>query len=392
MMEPATPDEQAPRRPGRPRKHPEEPRKPKMIGHTAAGGKMLPACPMTPEELADQWNVGADDVETITVKVLRARTGTADTDLVASVPLVEFDGRKIAGQFGPGTYYLRPAAGRYARNSAKLPVSDYLARECGFGRIPTTAADLHAERTIRSATTGPVDPVDLVAAIEAIMDRKEREKAAQSGHTLASPIVQAVDPLEMMRKQFENIQTMMAFMGSLEERAIKTVEMRMGKVEPVLTGEDTNSSLLEKLLPKALDIFGNMMANRNQPQPVMYAQPQQPQQPQTPTLAAKPTQPEPEAPAMPELTPQEQAAISTAVRSLQPFAATLVQLASSGATDEQIVDELDPWIPGGMVPSLQALAATVEAKGHSVLGAIHPQLATERWAKILPLLVARCSA
>jgi hypothetical protein len=363
-------------------------------GNMAATGRILPAAPMSADELAAAWSVAADDAETITVKVLRYQLGTKDLELVASMPLVSFDGEHLAGKYGPGTYYLRPAAGPYAKHAAKLTLSEALARNAGYGRIQPTAQDFQAERTLRKAVEGPTDPVDLLAAIEQVMDRREAEKARQFGQvpqTFAPP-----DPFAAMKQQFENMQSMMAFMGGLEERAIKTVEMRMGKTDSIISAEDTNTSLLEKLLPKALDIFGQMMSNRqpapalNQPQPGQHQTQHQAQQYTEPPKVINP--PEPEVPPMPNLTPQEQNAIGGAVAMLRPHGSTLVELAASGMNDDQIVSQLDPWIPSPLVPELAQLAAVVAQHGPAVLAAIHPGLAVDRWASILPKLVAALQA
>jgi len=361
-------------------------------GHMATVGRLLPAAPMTADELAEAWLVAADDAETITVKVLRYKPGTQEMELVSQGPLTEFDGEFLAGRFGPGTYYLRPAAGPYAKHSAKLPISETLARSCGYGRIQPTATELVAERTIRDAATGPTDPLHLVAAIEAVMDKRDRERGFMAPQMPMQPgQAQTIDPLAAMRSQFEQIQSMMSFMGSLEERAIKTVEMRMGRQEFTPSAEDTNTSLLEKLLPKALDIFGTMMSNRN-PAPLQHQQaPGQHQvsqaQPEPPKVINPPTQ---EAPQMPTLTQQEQEAIGGAVAMLRPHGNTLVQLGASGMNDDQIITQLEPWIPGPMVPELANLAAVVAQHGPAVLGAIHPGLAVDRWAGILPKLVSAC--
>jgi hypothetical protein len=60
--------------------------------------------------------------------------------------------------------------------------------------------------------------------------------------------------------------------------------------------------------------------------------------------------------------------------------------------DDQIVSQLDPWIPSPMVPELAQLAAVVAQRGPAVLAAIHPGLAVDRWASILPKLVAALQA
>jgi hypothetical protein len=268
-------------------------------------------------------------------------------------------------------------------------MSEALAREAGWGRIQPTAQDFQAERTLRKAVEGPTDPVDLLAAVEQILDRREAERARQFGQhpQAATPL----DPLAAVKSQFEQIQTMMGFMASLEERAIKTVEMRMGRQDTSISAEDTNTSLLEKLLPKALDIFGQMMSNR-QPAPTGAPAPQAQQYVEPPKVINPPTQAQPEAPAMPNLTAQEQNAIGGAVAMLRPHGGTLVELAASGMNDDQIVSQLDPWIPAPMVPELANLAAVVAQHGPAVLGTIHPGLAVDRWASILPKLVAALQA
>lgn len=359
------------------------------LEHHSTSGKILPNCPMDPDELAEQWQIGAGDVEGITIKILRQKIGTMEQELMDSFPLVDYDGRRIAAQFGPGTYYIKTGPGPYAKHAIKLSVSEALARTAGFGRVPTRAADLAAERTIRQATQGPVDQVDLLAAIETILDRRQAEQSR--GLQTAGPAQIQTDPMAAMKAQFEQIQTMMAFMASLEERAIKTVEMRMGR-DVQIPAEDTNASLLEKLLPKVVDIFGNLMATRNAPAAptpapvVIQAQPQPPQ----PAAPAPAEAPKPEGIIMPLLTEHEQAAITAAVSMLRPHAAMIAPLTET-LTDERIVDELEPWIPAGVVPSLEALAAVVAKHGPAVLASIHPGLATDRWAGILPKLVAACS-
>jgi hypothetical protein len=322
------------------------------------------------------------------VKILRQKIGFQEQELMYSIPLVQYDGQRIAANFGPGTYYLRPGGRKYAKNAAKLPISDALARSCGFGRIPTTAADVAAERTLRNAAEGPTDPVELLSAIERILDRREAEKRGQTAAAL--PGMVAVDPLSALKSQFEQVQTMMTFMASLEERAIKTVEMRMGKADVSMGPEDTNVSLWEKLLPKALDIFGSMMQARNA-EPARVSSPQVEHQATTkqpPAIAVSQPAQHQEAPAMPTLTPEEQKAIGAAVVMLRPHGATLVQLAGSGMNDLQIIEQLEPWIPAAMVPELANLAAVVGQHGPSVLQAIHPGLAVDRWAILLPKLVS----
>jgi hypothetical protein len=199
--------------------------------------------------------------------------------------------------------------------------------------------------------------------------------------------------MSAMKSQFEQIQTMMSFMSSLEERAIKTVEMRMGKADVSMGPEDTNVSLWEKLLPKALDIFGSMMQNRNAaPAQVPPHQVDHQAARQTPPAIAVSQPNQQEAQPMPTLTPEEQKAIGGAVAMLRPFAAQLVDMAASSTDDQAIVTELEAFIPSAMVGPLAALSDVVGTHGPAVLGAIHPALASDRWATILPKLIAACEA
>lgn len=94
-------------------------------------------------------------------------------------------------------------------------------------------------------------------------------------------------------------------------------------------------------------------------------------------------------PSGPMLDKAEMQAIGKAVAMLRPFAGQLVKITEGQATDDQIVDELEGFVPGGMVESLLALAALVKKHGKDVLAVIHPALATDRWATIVNKLAER---
>lgn len=354
-------------------------------GQLEAVGKLLPACPMSPDELAEAWSVAADDAETITVKIQRYVVGTKELELVDSLPLTEFSGERVAGRFGPGNYYLRPAAGPYARHAAKLPISEALARNCGYGRIAPSAQDLVAERTIRQATTGPTDPLDLVAAIEQVMDKRDRERGI-----MPMPVVHGVaqaDPMKTVETQMSQMMKMMEMIEGLNAKARETVRAEMGIIKPEAV-EPSEGSFWIEMVKSALPTLVELIANRNPAPPVQAAPP--------PPMVVNPEpQPEPQpqgGPTMPQLTPQEQSAIAGAVAMLRPFAGQLVAMAKQTAGDGAIVAELEPFIPGGLVPSLADLAGVVATHGPAVLAGIHPDLATARWAGILPELVKACEA
>lgn len=344
-------------------------------------GKILPSCPMTPAELVEQWEIGRDDVLEVTVKVLRQVIGEKDTRLVLSVPLVEYSGADIAANFGPGTYYLRPSAGQYAKNSAKLPISEEMARSCGWGQIPVSPQDLVAERTIRGVTQGPADPVDLMAAIQALMDRKFAEYGLSKN--APAQIQTSFDPMAAMQAQMAQMQTWMGFMDSMERSMQARVERRMG-IKPEDDMVEKSESPWAQLIPLATTIFEKLMNRPSIPS-------QMPIRPVIPPSAAPnqqvPTQHQPTGGAMPVLTDEEKTAISKAVAMLRPFGSQLSDLGNSAASDDQIVAELSGYIPDPLIDSIQALNQIVQRHGKDVLSAIHPGVATDRWAGILPKLV-----
>lgn len=347
-------------------------------------GKILPACPMTPDELVEQWNIGADDSLTITVKVMRQVLGDKELVLVKSVPLVEYSGEEIARNFGPGTYYLRPAAGIWARNSAKVPISEELARACGWGRIPVTPQDVQAERTIRKAAEAPTDPMDLLAAVQQVVRRELDAAGIRPGSAPSPGQVQTFNPMEAMQTQMQQMNAWMSFMDRMDAHMQARVERRLGvsHEEP----DNKNQSLLEALIPLGMKLLDRMTEGpRMLPVPPRQAGLPQLHQGNTQPQAAPPP-PQEEREPMPTLTPEEQQAIAPVVKMLQPFGPQLVAITNTPATDEQIVTELEGYIPENMVGGIVALNAATVKHGKAVLGFIHPGLASDRWAVILPKL------
>lgn len=350
-------------------------------------GKPLPSCPMTPEELMDAWSIGQNDAMGVTVKILRQKVGTEALELVDSIPLVEFDARRLAANFGHGRYLLRPAAGTYAKCSAVLPISDELARACGWGKLPATAQDMTAERVVRAAVEGPTDPLDLMAAMERLMDRKLAERAVAAPGAAA-----AFNPMEAMNAQMAQMTAWMGFMDRMEAQMQARVERRMG-VDPE-PAPSSHMTFLESLLPLGLKILDRMTSG-----PAMTPQRSAttPQRPTLPPLADPPLA-DPQAAdhpaqvaatggsAMPELTNEERQAVALSAKMLSPFAPQLVELGNSPATEEQIVGELEGYVPDHMVGPLTTLAAIITKHGPGVLGIIHPGLAVPKWGVVLQKL------
>ena len=90
---------------------------------------------------------------------------------------------------------------------------------------------------------------------------------------------------------------------------------------------------------------------------------------------------------MPELDDAEKKAMNIAASALQPFAESLMNMAASPMTDDQIIESMFPWIPEAMIQPLGDLAAVVAKHGPVVLQVIHQGMVNDRWKTILPKLV-----
>ena len=349
-------------------------------------GKALGGFPTNAQELAAQWSIGSDDTYTVSVKVLRQVEGSESAGLVADVPLRNYDAGRIAGQYGPGLYYIRASAGKYSNRATKMLLTEDYCRSNGWGSIPKpNPAESAAVQTIMSTTEGPTDPKALVMAVSQMIDSKLEAFQMRQGLNQPQPAGQAgADPMSAMEREMERMTRMMTMLNGLQEKARETVRAEMGLAAPAAEGKEENIWLkLAEIAAPVATAFMQKIGSEPRPVPQVMV-PAQPQ-PARPALS----QQAPAAPAgdpMPQLTEEERNAIGAAVQALKPYGETLVQLAAAG-TDEQVVDNLDPWIPAGMVPSVMALSAIVTKHGPAVLQAIHPGLNTERWPKILEKLV-----
>lgn len=347
-------------------------------------GKLIPMAPTTAEDLVEQWAVPEVDCYHVRVNVFRQKMGDEALELLVSVPVLEYDLQKIAGQFGPGRYFIKGTPRKYAFNSARFDVSEELARSNGYGRLPQRAADITAARTLQEATKGPVDPVDLLAAVEVMLDRKLKEQGLG-----ASP-AQIINPMQAMEKQMEGFYSFMGFMDKMEIRAIQLAERRAGlrnpedPVEPASTTLQVIQALAPAVGPLLERIFNGPAAT---PRPIAQA-------------AIGTTQPHPAAPAQPqggppvetiqkpELTDIEKRSISMAVSMLRPFSTMLANAIQREIPDAQLAEELGGYIPPNLYGQVIALSALVRDKGVGVLAYIDEKLTSPRWPAVLSEMAA----
>lgn len=372
--EQATPKRRGPGRPKLPRSERQIAATEARASQMGTVGKVLPSCPMTAEELAETWSIARDDAYGVTVKILRQIKGEGSLELISDVPLVDYSGENVAANYGPGIYYLRPASGKYQKLACKLPISETLARQSGWGRLPVTPQDVQAERTLRQAVESPTDPVDLLAAIQQMIRREMDSRGMGSAPGLSMPI-QTFNPMEAMQNQMGQMQAWMGFMDTMEKQMQERVERRMGILEPE---RQEKTSTWEALIPVALKIFDRMTTPPAAPpiqrQPLPMAAP-------TPAPQPKPV----EAP-MPNLTDDEKKLLGRGIAMLRPFGGQLAELTKTEATNDQIVAELEGYIPDSMIESINALDDACMKHGPAILGQIHPELATDRWAAIVKAL------
>lgn len=377
----------------KPRKKRRIPNTPRVKEHRATManmmstvGRTLPQCPTNPDELAFHWQIPSDELIQVSVKVLRAVKGTRDEELVDEVAGTDFNLGPIAGRFGPGLYFIR-GGGRYSAKIAKVPISEELARKHGFGRAPDlpSAADLAAQRTISEAAKKPTDPLDLAAAMELAAKRAAREAFQEFLPQLnaAGSPARVMSPTDTMG-QFRE---MMGFMNGIREDVRRDVERSMGisKPEP-----EEPAPWWAPIVQSLGPVLQSILASR-QASAVLHQPPATPPATPAPALGmAHPSAPSVEPamnkPSLPQLTPQEQAIATPAVKALQPWAAQLLQLGAQPITAEEASAELVGLIPPVFYDSLIQFDELAQVKGSSLLGYIHPEMATDRWCEILHVL------
>ncbi len=86
---------------------------------------------------------------------------------------------------------------------------------------------------------------------------------------------------------------------------------------------------------------------------------------------------------MPNLSDAEKKLLGRGIAMLRPFGGQLAELTKTEATNDQIISELEGYIPDSMIESIAALDDACAKHGNSILGQIHPELATDRWAEIV---------
>lgn len=347
-------------------------------------GKLLPMAPTTAEDLVEQWEIPEADCYHVRVNVFRQKMGDEALELLDSVPVLEYDLQKVAGQYGPGRYFIKGTPRKYAFNSARFDVSEELARRNGFGRLPQRAADITAARTLQDATKGPVDPVDLLAAVEVMLDRKLKEQG-MGGQIIANP-------MQTMEKQMEAFYGFMGFMDKMENRAIQLAERRVGLRNPDEPVEPASTTLqiIQALAPAVGPVLERILSGPPAARPAVVHQP----------AALATHQPAPAAPAnpqggipvqtiqKPELTEEERATVAPAVSMLRPFAPMLANAIKKPIPDAQLAEELGGYIPPNLYTPVIALAALVRNKGVGVLAYIHDDLTDPRWPAVLSELAA----
>lgn len=379
-----------PRRASRSRKTPEERseaarRRLERSGVKAIEGaaSFLSAGPVYAADIVNLWGVPQNQISSVSVLVFKQREGDPKRDLLAREPLTSFDLFKIVGQTGPGTYYIRGVPGPFAGKIATVHISDYMARESGWGKMPDqpSAVEMQAVRTLeRASQNSGVDPIDYTAALQVAVGKILEQYGIRPGQPLPNPTYHQA-PIPDPMDQLVQMEKILNFSNRLEERATEMAERRLGIKQPE---EQEQAGVMG-----TVNIIGSLllefMKGRNQPQAQAMPANVQPfnQQPQ-------PAQPVKENPAMEiiqQMTPEEKQNIQPVLRMLHPFKGMLLSLGSKpGLTADQKAEELAGFIPDAFAENMMALHALKIRLGFPALAIIDPAFATQEWGNIVDAL------
>lgn len=343
------------------------------------GGSALANAPTTAAELVHAWKIPPHEVDEVAGILMKQKIGTQIRDIIARIPVREYDLGTIAQMYGEGTYYFKGVPGAYETRIVTLRVSDVFARAHGYGRIPEapSASDHLAVRTLREvSTTSGVEDDRLIAAIERAAEKTTRSVLESMGIRQGS--APAADPMA----QLSNMETMLVFMDRLEDRAQKMAERRLGiqpqeeKSEGIMGTVNTIGALL-------LEMMKNRAPIQQTAQPMPGYAPTG-TQPPSPPAAANPAEQ-----IAAQMTEEERGTVFPAVAGLRPFLGALLALANRpGLTDQQRAEELSSYIPDAYAGPMMALIGLKDRMGLDVLHLIGPQFATPQWSAILDHLRA----
>lgn len=359
-------------------------------------GQFTAQAPTDGRELMAAWELPPEAFTTESVKTFRPKPGTRIEEIVNSCPIPEWNLDDLAARFGPGTYRVAPGPGPYRTKTATIHVSDEYARACGWGAPPPQtpkAQELVAARTLQQAAAGPTNPLDLMAMIETIMDRREAALLAKlTPQAQQSPGPDAM--MAMMMKGFE-LSTQM-IRGSME--TAKSLTAPAEPREPA-----TLADVLLQMGPQILATFQQAM--KTSPAPQAAPPPHRPAPPPTagtlPPATQAPAAPiEPEHPmgsitdetrhAVASLTQEEEQSIAQAIGLFAPHAPQVVALMDSFPVG-MVVDQIAGYLGPDTVDSVQALARVAASKP-AILGVIHPKLHSDRGMELLRKLSEKLEA
>ncbi len=346
-------------------------------GPQTVSGFAIPNCPTTAQELIRTWGIAGMDVDSTSVKILRPITGKRAVELLAEMPISDYSMQKLAAMVGPGFYILRASA-PYIKSNARMSISEEYAYEAGYGRIPKEAqpkpADLLALRTLDRATSGngPVDPLDLAAAFDALYERRKRDEAAA-----------VKGPLDQMKEVMGMFSLFAGFQAQMMEMAKANMP---GMIEEKSKGWP---DLVAEFLPDALGILKQMTLKPAQAAPRTAPRPAQ-------TFHSAPAQPAQPAPTQegPTVLFEIPAMAQPAVVMLRRYSDLILQSREQHPefTAEEMASELVGFIPPMLYRPALALCKVVKDRGPVALAAIHAEMGTEYWKDTLLAMVPTMEA
>jgi hypothetical protein len=338
------------------------------------------------------WSSSPREVESLSVLVFRHKIGTPEKELVDHIPVTEYEFRKVARDFGPGTYYLKGSAGKFQTCNAKFIISDEFARNSGYGRLPEPPPppppqDLVAARTLQSVSQAAgIAPENLFAAIDRAIENSLNQRLG-NGVISQAPI----NPMQALNDQMTAVEMQMNFMEKMEARVRRSIA---GQTESPEGGDDLSwGGLIRELVKAAPGLIAAMRpapASMNhqpiRPMPNVEMMPPPPAPDQVPTH-------EGEAMKIQEsLSLEDRQLIGPAVEMLKPFTALLVRAASDQNRPAiKIADDLSGWVPPECYEAVIRLGQLTQERGPGMLGVIGHEFISERWSEIIQALARNLS-
>jgi hypothetical protein len=317
------------------------------------------------------WEIPSEDAERMTVKTVRLKPGSQETELLFSCVLSEWNLEGVAAKYGKGSYKVQAGPGPYRTRHTTIHVSAEYARDAGYEAMPPMPPpppdpnQLMAARTAQQALSGPVEPLALAQMIQAAVD---------TALAKAQPQAQQANPVELLLKGMELANSSML-------KNMDTVKAMMGVQDQGSGGKERGwMDVAVELGPSIMQTLQMAMKTATpayQPPPTPPAQPALANH----TAPPPPQQPQPTGEPMPFPPPPTDAVPILNVMKGQAF--ILKRYLDGPMTPQELAEQLYGLVGPDLEPSVIAAADHVAQHGPGILGHADPAFASQKAAETL---------